>query len=588
MGVSTNDVSPTETLSVKNVTPNAKFVEALKASGVNISAGTVVRDRPVNGLVSSGMEGPVGIGHKPGLDVLHRLEMALKEVGSMLPHDGETLPVSQNLPVSQVSQTDSTAPFRMDVRQTEILRNALQYIDLDELREKLAFHFPQVAVDTPKESDFLSGFDQGLLPDSLSNDETTTLSYTLNTQNDIHPVGSEAAYLQNLLQNWDVNFDLERQAGGQNSQVITTPTILRGSAIESNLAAQIATYLALRDQSSFSLNPQGSLVESAASGVNDLVLANTLNRQMPGIADEMSNPQVLSEQKKHASESSNEGLLAKISAKSNVAADIAIRTKESSMSADSAQPTQVKYLEAEQILAHSRAQSSRESYDELGTVVRQIRDAVASARSLDEIQNGNTAQASRSISQLQSKIAELSSLIETKSVAEQIDRAVSSTSKGEATALRPSVSTPVLSSGESARDVRGAVQEQVMQAMTRHAIAQGRVTIQLSPHELGVIDIEFRTERGEVQVAIAAREGSTKELLDLMLPRLRQNLEDAGVNLGKLELSQDESNTGGSSSTAEERALQLARDTSETGTNEGHFPAESPSTAKLGRFDVYV
>lgn len=91
----------------------------------------------------------------------------------------------------------------------------------------------------------------------------------------------------------------------------------------------------------------------------------------------------------------------------------------------------------------------------------------------------------------------------------------------------------------STRELGSAVHDQVMRSMSRQALAQGRLTIQLNPRELGALDIEFSTERGELQVAIVARESMTRELLDGGLVRLRQSLQEAGINVGDLDVRQE-------------------------------------------------
>ncbi len=86
-----------------------------------------------------------------------------------------------------------------------------------------------------------------------------------------------------------------------------------------------------------------------------------------------------------------------------------------------------------------------------------------------------------------------------------------------------------------------ALQDQIMRVITRQAVLQGKLQVQLNPRELGMVDIEFTHERGgEVQVAIVAREAATRDLLDAALPRLRQSLQEAGVALGQLNVQQED------------------------------------------------
>ncbi len=91
--------------------------------------------------------------------------------------------------------------------------------------------------------------------------------------------------------------------------------------------------------------------------------------------------------------------------------------------------------------------------------------------------------------------------------------------------------------------VRQALGEQV-QAQVRQALANqvqamvngGRLTVHLNPQQLGSIDLAFSEEQGELQLAIVAREGATRELLESTLPRLRQSLQEMGIVLKDIDL----------------------------------------------------
>ncbi len=143
----------------------------------------------------------------------------------------------------------------------------------------------------------------------------------------------------------------------------------------------------------------------------------------------------------------------------------------------------------------------------------------------------------------------------------------------------------------SARELGSAVHDQVMRAMSRQALAQGRLTLQLNPRELGAVDIEFSQERGELQVAIVARETAARELLDGALPRLRQSLQDAGISVGDLNVRQerqqgqgDSHQTDGQSPApgGDERRVGYRDDTAA----EHDHVASSPRAD--GLFDIYV
>ena len=139
--------------------------------------------------------------------------------------------------------------------------------------------------------------------------------------------------------------------------------------------------------------------------------------------------------------------------------------------------------------------------------------------------------------------AEVAAALDTRVSADSTDRPVVAPTKAEpATSTMPKpVATPTSGAPEvSSRQMDTAVQDQILRVMSRQALSQGRLTLQLNPHELGSLDIEFSTEKGEVQVAIMARETSTRDLLEASVARLRQSLQDVGVNVGQLDIRQGE------------------------------------------------
>jgi flagellar hook-length control protein FliK len=137
--------------------------------------------------------------------------------------------------------------------------------------------------------------------------------------------------------------------------------------------------------------------------------------------------------------------------------------------------------------------------------------------------------------------AELAATLDTRVSAESSDRAVIAQPKIEsATSVLPKqAGSPAMVDPQlNSRQVDTAVQDQILRVMSRQALTQGRLTLQLNPHELGSLDIEFSTEKGEVQVAIVARETSTRDLLEASVARLRQSLQEGGVNVGQLDIRQ--------------------------------------------------
>jgi len=92
-----------------------------------------------------------------------------------------------------------------------------------------------------------------------------------------------------------------------------------------------------------------------------------------------------------------------------------------------------------------------------------------------------------------------------------------------------------------AQNVQAQLQAQITRAMTRQALMQGRISIQLNPVELGAVDLDFTTERGEIQIVMVAREMATRELLDAGLARLRLSLQEAGLAVSSVDIRHDDS-----------------------------------------------
>ena len=93
--------------------------------------------------------------------------------------------------------------------------------------------------------------------------------------------------------------------------------------------------------------------------------------------------------------------------------------------------------------------------------------------------------------------------------------------------------------GESAKgQLASEFEAQVMRVLTRRSL-QGELQLQLQPRALGLMDIRVQQEQGEVSIVLIPREQPARELLEQLLPRLRQNLQEAGVSIGDLDVQQD-------------------------------------------------
>jgi flagellar hook-length control protein FliK len=153
-------------------------------------------------------------------------------------------------------------------------------------------------------------------------------------------------------------------------------------------------------------------------------------------------------------------------------------------------------------------------------------------------------------------------------------------------ALKPTVVAAPTSGGDAqVRGMDAEVREQIMRVMSRAALAQGKLTLQLNPHELGSLDIEFSTDKGEMQVAIVAREVATRDLLEASVARLRQNLQDAGVNVGQLDIRQDQDSNP---SQQFDQSGNQSRQAGVVTTEQAGDEVQISSSRHDGDFDIYV
>ena len=184
--------------------------------------------------------------------------------------------------------------------------------------------------------------------------------------------------------------------------------------------------------------------------------------------------------------------------------------------------------------------------------------------------------------------AEVMAALDTRVSTESLDRALITQVKTEAASsvVPKSAGTPALGEPQmNSRQVDTAVQDQILRVMSRQALSQGRLTLQLNPHELGSLDIEFSTEKGEVQVAIVARETSTRDLLEASVARLRQSLQEGGVNVGQLDIRHGDRQSD-QQGARESMHQQGVADSSAPGSL--REDAVSPSSADEGGIHIYV
>jgi flagellar hook-length control protein FliK len=78
--------------------------------------------------------------------------------------------------------------------------------------------------------------------------------------------------------------------------------------------------------------------------------------------------------------------------------------------------------------------------------------------------------------------------------------------------------------------------------------------LQLSPAGLGQLDIKISTDGDKAVVIFNVQHGSTREAIDLAMPRLREMLEQSGLQLAHSEVSDQSQSRHPNSSEADEAA----------------------------------
>ena len=134
------------------------------------------------------------------------------------------------------------------------------------------------------------------------------------------------------------------------------------------------------------------------------------------------------------------------------------------------------------------------------------------------------------------------------------------------------VPTPPQQIAEALRDVR------------RMADGSHRLSLQLHPEELGVVQLEVAVRDGQLHLRAATELDSTRRLLNASLPELREQLTDAGVTAGSLEVGAE---TAGGDRSARDGAPATVRSGFDgpTGTD-GPIVSDPTTLTAPGRLDV--
>lgn len=89
---------------------------------------------------------------------------------------------------------------------------------------------------------------------------------------------------------------------------------------------------------------------------------------------------------------------------------------------------------------------------------------------------------------------------------------------------------PAASAGEMRAAAEQAMQRVVWMAAREQGVSQAR--LQLHPEHLGKVDVRLEVQGREANVVLNVQNGPVREAMEAMLPRLRDQLEQQGINLG--------------------------------------------------------
>lgn len=138
-------------------------------------------------------------------------------------------------------------------------------------------------------------------------------------------------------------------------------------------------------------------------------------------------------------------------------------------------------------------------------------------------------------------------------------------------------------SGGSERLAQSAAQRLMWMAGERIS----RAELALNPPDLGPVDIQMELEGDQLRLQMAAATGAAKELLDAALPRLRDQLAAAGLELVQAEVSYRQGGEAGSDGTPADRRAGNGAD----GTNaaeESSEPSRPLHSRRVSLLDQYA
>ncbi|GKT11140.1 MAG: hypothetical protein ISEC1_P0103 [Thiomicrorhabdus sp.] len=121
--------------------------------------------------------------------------------------------------------------------------------------------------------------------------------------------------------------------------------------------------------------------------------------------------------------------------------------------------------------------------------------------------------------------------------------------------------------------------------MANNSLQQAQIT--LNPENLGKIQVVMKLDKDKVMnVTLTAQNGTTRESMENALPRLREMLEQAGINLGSVDVSEQKQFSEEASGQSEHKTSSAGSNLVDEGSQEESSPSIVKSTDSL--VDYYV
>jgi hypothetical protein len=129
-------------------------------------------------------------------------------------------------------------------------------------------------------------------------------------------------------------------------------------------------------------------------------------------------------------------------------------------------------------------------------------------------------------------------------------------------------------------------EQMVRRVLQAQAQNQNVLRIQLQPFDLGQLEIQLKVQGDQLNLTFMAQQASTKELLESYLPNLRQLLGDSGLQLGDVDVRQQEQSAGHSARQGSGEVPKRSNEFVHTADAQEHLP--TPRAGHDGVIDAFA